>query len=604
MRRLFRFLKANFQAFGRHWSVYVLLVVSINLVLTSLIVPGLTWGVNRLLVVNGIGYLTYTNFVSVLTKHPLVLISLVLLVLLICGLVYIQMAFLFRQIKRIQEQTPASQWQLLKQSGHDLLTLKPLTMLIMIGYFLLILPFGQIIFKSVLLNKVTIPAFIIQDMWTTPKIWGPIILVYTLALILSIRLITFLPETIFNKKLSTTRLLQKCWQTTRGRFWRLLIKVGVLAIAITLVGVLSQLLFFNLQRYYDQNLPHYALLLAILNLFILEIISQILLAMSIVMILQLILKQAGYLVPSETRVKVILKQRSLRIRMRQGAAMLLLILVAAGVALYDYAYLEGAMDNRPALISHRGVDDGNGVQNTIPALQKTAREKPDYVEMDIQETKDHQFVVMHDNNLEELAGVNRTVHELTLAELTALTVRENGYSAKIPSFDQYLTAAEKAHQRLLVEIKVSPQDSPQMMTNFIKRYQQRLLKNGDRIHSLSYPVVAALKKQAPRLFVSFILPYNISFPETPANAYTMEATTLNTAFIDQAHAKKQAVYAWTVNDSDVMQRFLLTEVDGIITDNLSDLKAVVAENNDHPSYATRLLIYSSQLAGFSGESEN
>lgn len=424
------------------------------------------------------------------------------------------MAFLFRQIKRIQEQTPASQWQLLKQSGHDLLTLKPLTMLIMIGYFLLILPFGQIIFKSVLLNKVTIPAFIIQDMWTTPKIWGPIILVYTLALILSIRLITFLPETIFNKKLSTTRLLQKCWQTTRGRFWRLLIKVGVLAIAITLVGVLSQLLFFNLQRYYDQNLPHYALLLAILNLFILEIISQILLAMSIVMILQLILKQAGYLVPSETRVKVILKQRSLRIRMRQGAAMLLLILVAAGVALYDYAYLEGAMDNRPALISHRGVDDGNGVQNTIPALQKTAREKPDYIEMDIQETKDHQFVVMHDNNLEELAGVNRTVHELTLAELTTLTVRENGYSAKIPSFDQYLTAAEKAHQRLLVEIKVSPQDSPQMMTNFIKRYQQRLLKKGNRIHSLSYPVVAVLKKQAPRLFVSFILPYNISFPET------------------------------------------------------------------------------------------
>ncbi|MEJ1329605.1 glycerophosphodiester phosphodiesterase [Latilactobacillus sakei] len=256
------------------------------------------------------------------------------------------------------------------------------------------------------------------------------------------------------------------------------------------------------------------------------------------------------------------------------------------------------------MISHRGVDDGNGVQNTIPALQKTAREKPDYIEMDIQETKDHQFVVMHDNNLEELAGVNRTVHELTLAELTTLTVRENGYSAKIPSFDQYLTAAEKAHQRLLVEIKVSPQDSPQMMTNFIKRYRQRLLKKGNRIHSLSYPVVAVLKKQAPRLFVSFILPYNISFPETPANAYTMEATTLNATFINQAHAGNQAVYAWTVNDPDVMQRLLLTEVDGIITDNLSDLKDVVAENNDHPSYATRLLIYSSQLVGFSGESEN
>lgn len=38
----------------------------------------------------------------------------------------------------------------------------------------------------------------------------------------------------------------------------------------------------------------------------------------------------------------------------------------------------------------------NGVQNTIPAMEATAKSKPDYVEMDIQETKDHQFVVFHD----------------------------------------------------------------------------------------------------------------------------------------------------------------------------------------------------------------
>ncbi len=35
-------------------------------------------------------------------------------------------------------------------------------------------------------------------------------------------------------------------------------------------------------------------------------------------------------------------------------------------------------------------------KNTLDSLIETNKAKPDYVEMDIQETKDHQFIVMHD----------------------------------------------------------------------------------------------------------------------------------------------------------------------------------------------------------------
>ena len=56
-------------------------------------------------------------------------------------------------------------------------------------------------------------------------------------------------------------------------------------------------------------------------------------------------------------------------------------------ALVSWTYVEGFMDTVPLTISHRGVDEENGVQNTIPALEATAKAKPDYVEMDIQETK-------------------------------------------------------------------------------------------------------------------------------------------------------------------------------------------------------------------------
>jgi glycerophosphoryl diester phosphodiesterase len=96
------------------------------------------------------------------------------------------------------------------------------------------------------------------------------------------------------------------------------------------------------------------------------------------------------------------------------------------------------------------------------------------------------------------------------------------------------------------------------------------------------------------LFVSYILPYNFSFPETKANAYTMEETTLNQQFVGEAHLHRQQVYAWTVDDQPHMTRMLFLNVDGIITDNLTELKTTIRSTFDHPSYAQRLLIYSNE----------
>ena len=605
MRRLTSFLRANYRLFRQHWSVYLLLLVITNLIIGSLVAPLFTWLVERLVALNGVTYLTYTNLVPVMMRHPLLLISLLIILVLICAAVYLQMTFLLRSMRHIQKQTQETYWMIFKETVRGLVALRPTTMLVGLLYFLLILPFGQVLFKSALLSKVTVPDFIIQDMWSSPKIWVPIILVYASALVLSIRLITFLPETIAHPKAQLRTTLKHCWQATQYQAWRIFLKGFVLTTSVAIVGVGFRLILFASQQYYDQHLPHQALFLAILNLFILEIVSQILLALTVVLVLQIVLNQYGEVPAMATVVRQSkVKKRTNLTILRQIGTIGLIVIVAGGVALYNYVYLEGMLDDQPALISHRGVDDGNGVQNTIPALEKTAQEEPDYVEMDVHETKDQQFVVMHDDNLKHLAGVDRGVHDMTLAELTALTVRENGHSAKVASFDQYLAAAEKHHQKLLVEIKTTNEDSPQMVQHFIDKYEKRLLKNHNRIHSLSYPIVAEIKQKAPQLFVSFILPYNITFPQTPANGYTMEATTLDSDFVGQAHGKGQTVYAWTVNDEDVMQRMLFTSVDGIITDQLSTLKEVVKENNDHPSYATRLSIYSSQLAGFNGDVEN
>ena len=62
--------------------------------------------------------------------------------------------------------------------------------------------------------------------------------------------------------------------------------------------------------------------------------------------------------------------------------------------------------------------------------------------------------MMHDATLKRPSRVDKHPQELTLAELTALDISENGHRTKISSFDAYLKRANQLGQRLLIEIKL------------------------------------------------------------------------------------------------------------------------------------------------------
>ena len=69
------------------------------------------------------------------------------------------------------------------------------------------------------------------------------------------------------------------------------------------------------------------------------------------------------------------------------------------------------------------------------------------------ETKDGKFVVMHDANLQRLAG-NFNVKDLTQDELTKITVRADGMEAKIPSLEEWIQLSIQLNLPQLLEIKL------------------------------------------------------------------------------------------------------------------------------------------------------
>lgn len=578
--------------FFNHWGSYVTLVFMTNVVVSYLAVPAFTWLTAELMRWQHVPYISYTNIGSLVISHPLALVGLALILLAIITLVYWQFAYLLLGITNIRHGRPQSSLAVLGDTVRSIAGASPSTFLFFIGYFIVIIPFGSELFSTPLLSKAKIPAFIVSYLLEKPIMAVALGLFYVGAAYLGIRLISVLPLMILDQQHSR-QAIRLSWQRTRGHFWtylsRILITLAFVSVTIWAIYVaiyLGQLGFDH---------THFGLAAATINLLVMEIITEFVVCYSTVIFMMVILSshEGQRLTPTTLLRFHEPAKTKLRTRLFITGGV---IFISGLLVTFNLVYLNGFAMSRPLTIAHRGVDHGNGVQNTIPAMVKTSREHPDYVEMDIRETKDHQFVVMHDGNLKTLAGLNRSVSKMTLKQLTAVTVTENGYQAKIPSFEAYLNSAIKHKQKLLIEIKTSRHDSKDLPARFYRQFGQRILANHDEVHTLSYRTMNTLKTDYPKLFVSYIMPYNLTFPHTKANAYTMESTTLNDTFIDQAEKRHKRVYAWDIDDATQTDQMMFLGVNGVITNNLRTIQQEIKDNTDHPSYANLLLTFMNDLS--------
>ena len=421
---------------------------------------------------------------------------------------------------------------------------------------------------------------------------------YLICVYIGIRLLLVLPMMILYH-LPLKEAIRRSWKLTKDQFWTLIRKLILLTVALSIMVGGSYLVIFFLQDLIETHYASAALVSGVVSLTLLQVLIAVRNILAMIILFYLIVDlldktttsshETFNIQPKLTPVK---GNRFLILfgNLVIGSSVLIMI---TGMSLYNYDYLSNRSISEPLLISHRGVTNKNGAQNTIEALEKTAKEKPDYVEMDILETKDHQFVVMHDVKLKNLTGENKKVYELTLAELQKLIVSENGYEAKIPSFDDYLKKANELNQKLLIEVKVTKQDSKEMVENFIQRYQESILENNHIIHSISYDVVEELKEKAPQLYVGYVMPFNlIGPPETKADFYSAEYSTLTSDFVDEVHEQDKKLFAWDINEENSAKRMLFFGADGLITDHLVTIKELVHHDlTNELSYSDMLLNY-------------
>lgn len=533
-------------------------------------------------------FISYNNIFAIITSSPL--ISLAFLVLIVINLLvaYFQICLLFIGARHLlyHEKRTLIEYsrKVFQQSFLFMKRLSFCKMAFVFFYVAMLFPFIRKILKIYYLNKIVIPDFIVT--YLEDKYWLVGLMIFASAWILlyvSVRLMFVLPKILFEKKTVREGVkfsLQKTKKQVLFYAWNLLliiIKTYLFFFLLLTPLLLGQIVIDNLTQ-------KESLILGVINFVLIKNIHYMALTYFLV-------KFVSFLTGEELEIMPRRKKDHL---MRWG------VMGCASIffALEGYIYLEAPVTNTPLVISHRGVSNKNGVQNTVQSLEKTAQLKPDLIEMDVQETKDGQFVMMHDANLKNLAGINASPQDLTLEELKGLDISENGYRTKISSFDDYLNRANELHQRLLIEIKTSKKDSPQMMERFLEKYGPIIKQYGHQMQSLDYHVIDQVLKYDSTIPAYFILPYNSIFPKTKATGYTMEYSTLDEYFVTKLWYTEQKLYVWTINSSDALDKSLQLSVDGMITDDMEMLQETLAATQEDPEYTDLLLKKATEFFDF------
>ena len=533
-------------------------------------------------------FISYNNIFAIITSSPLISLAFFVLIVINLLVAYFQICLLFIGARHLlyHEKRTLIEYsrKVFQQSFLFMKRLSFCKMAFVFFYVAMLFPFIRKILKIYYLNKIVIPDFIVT--YLEDKYWLVGLMIFVSAWILlyvSVRLMFVLPKILFEKKTVREGVkfsLQKTKKQVLFYAWNLLliiIKTYLFFFLLLTPLLIGQIVIDNLTQ-------KESLILGVINFVLIKNIHYMALTYFLV-------KFVSFLTGEELEIMPRRKKDHL---MRWG------VMGCASIffALEGYIYLEAPVTNTPLVISHRGVSNKNGVQNTVQSLEKTAQLKPDLIEMDVQETKDGQFVMMHDANLKNLAGINARPQDLTLEELTGLDISENGYRTKISSFDDYLNRANELHQRLLIEIKTSKKDSPQMMERFLEKYGTIIKQYGHQMQSLDYHVIDQVLKYDSTIPAYFILPYNSIFPKTKATGYTMEYSTLDEYFVTKLWYTEQKLYVWTINSSDALDKSLQLSVDGMITDDMEMLQETLAAAQEDPEYTDLLLKKATEFFNF------
>ena len=570
-------LKGAFYLIWRNkWSF-----IAIGILLQFVVGVGaaaLSWVFQLAVLLAGQANIDKNNLVSVMS-HPLSLLALLIFIMVFAFLFMLEMRTLISVIYLSRTDRHLSFKKVLGQSFGRLKDLAGRNLLYFLLYLLLTLPVAGVLIGSTLTDGLSIPTFITGEFEKTTMGSIGLLVVQLTLFYLNLRLIYTVPNLVV-EELPFGRALKKSWSMTKRGGFRLLWRILSFEFLLTFLGILLILgLVFTLtvidkegQYFWVETI---FLVLIRTFLFIFTVLTK-------VGSLGIILDSA-WEVPSRS----VMRSKGSQKMKGLFALTVIFLMVQSGISAFELATLK--VNDQIKLIAHRG-DVSKGVENSLEALEAAAKGKAAYAEMDILLTKDHQFVVLHDYNLKRLAGVDKDVKDMTLAEVQGLKIQQDGHTSHIPSFEEYVKRAKELKMKLLVELKPHGTEPENYVDLFVQKMRDLGIEKDYPAMSLDLSVMEKVEKKAPEIKTGYVIPIQFGrFENNLVDFFAIEDFSYQEELVTQAHEMKKELYVWTINDKQKLTKYLQQPIDGLITDELTEAQRLKKDLKQNKSYFDRVL---------------
>ena len=246
------------------------------------------------------------------------------------------------------------------------------------------------------------------------------------------------------------------------------------------------------------------------------------------------------------------------------------------------------------VIAHRGGGDLS-TENTVESIRAAIEAGATASEIDVQRTADGHYVIFHDNTLKRLCNDPRTIQELTLEEIKKLRITApDGHQVRIATLEEILNTA-KDEINLYIELK-GKSAGMQMANDVYQMLVERNMVDQVRIISLNANLITQVEKTYPDVETEYLcyIAYG-QLESMEVDAIGLEEELATTKRIDNLHDAGKKVDVWTANSFGSIIRFMVSNVDGIITDSVQLAISIKDGKSDSPDFTRLLRIFFPQF---------
>ena len=268
-------------------------------------------------------------------------------------------------------------------------------------------------------------------------------------------------------------------------------------------------------------------------------------------------------------------------QLKRTTRVVLYVSLIAGSLLLNYSYISAlhkgninlnvGIITRTQVTAHRGCSR-HAPENTLEAFELAIDSGADYIELDVQLTKDEQLVVFHDEKLDRVTSAEGKLCDYTYDELQELNIvskyiaEEDYPDAKIPLLSEVF---EVVGDDLLYNIEIKDHGNTKLtVEKVVEAVKEADLEDSCYITSFSYAAVKQVKQLDPDIKTGLIanVATTTAFMQMKnIDALSMNHLLVNATVVNNAHQNGKRIFVWTVDNKDEMQKMMALGVDNIIT---------------------------------------